>query len=587
MNTSSLTRRRFLGQSSLTLAGLAVAPRLGATVAALPTRSTRAVATFLRPAFEPETLRTLATGAIDAALHAGAEWADIRLGDRRVFRPGAGNLSGELSVTCGFGLRVRINGVEAFVGGIDPVPERLRDAAQSAVATARELANAVSAETQLFPLAPVPVVTGEWRAPIEIDPFALSVDDHAALLGGGGGAHDGVLSRWRRRGVGIAPGQWWEWVGETRVFASSDGSLLTQCLGGVDANVLVGKSDWRLQRDDVLALGVDGQHAQTGGVELVLRPTWFADIEAAMEELARYATLPGGVLDVGRYAVVLDGPVHAQLLGQTLLPALSFNRVLGNELDLSGASFLAPPDVHVGDQVCSPLLSYRVDGLPDEHVPGHRPNMYREGMPLEGVPFGARRWDDDGVPTTTVPLIERGTLVNYLASRATHSALATIAPISSTSGTVSAPLGGIAHAELASRPAERPPSVSAEPASSAMSLDDLARHLGHGVLVRGGTVDVDPTGMGGYIYKQMLLEVRGGRIVRRIRGARLQFSTKRVLRNLVTVGDARTSGTVLQRSIVPGVPWAFPQQAWTAPAAQYRDVDLVLLPGFGPFSFGA
>jgi len=474
-----------------------------------------------------------------------------------MYVPGFGNSVGELSVKCGFGLCVRVRGAEAFVGGTEPVPELLATAARAAVNAAQELSRTTTqVNDQRFALASVPVAKGEWRAPIAIDPFALSVDDHAAIMGGCDGAHDGRLSRWSRRGFQFGPGDWWRWLAETRVFASSEGSLVTQFLGGLDARMAVRKWDWRRQRGEDLELDVASQHSCTGGVELLLRPEFFAELETTMEELARYAALPCATMDVGRYAAVLDGPTQARLLGQTVLPALSLRRVLGHEIDVAGTSFFAPPDVAIGDRVCSPLLSCAVDG------PGQKFGM---------IPFGARQWDDEGVATRPVSLIERGTLVNYLASRATLPALGTL----SKAGTVSATLGGITQATFAARPAERPPSVSMAPSSSVMSLDGLARQIGVGVLVRGGYVSVDPEGHGGYVMPGMACEVRGGRVVRRIRGSRLMFSTKRLLQTLSAIGDANTLGTVMNWEVVPGIPWSFPRQALTAPAACYREFDLV------------
>jgi len=555
MSSSRISRRHFFGQSSMALAGVVMAPRLhaeqGVDQIVLPAPSTRgaarALSTFVRPAFDPDTLRALAREAIVAALHAGADWADIRIGDRRTYAPSA---AASLSIMCGFGVRVRVKGAEAFVGGTDPVPERLAAAAQSAVMTARELAGAMPAGKSFPALAPVPVVTGEWAAPCQIDPFSISVDDHAALFDGSTGVHDGRFSRWRNRGFG-APGNWWQWIGETRVYASSEGSLVTQHQTGLNAQLVVEKGgEWRLQHDDFLELIADRIHAQTGGVELVLRPEWKTDIEATMEELARYATVPGGVMDVGRHPVVLSGTVHAELMSRTLLPALSLNRVLGNELELSGLSFLTPPSVHMDDLVCSPLISYAVDG--------------------PGTHFGARQWDDEGVTVTRLPLIEHGRLINYFASRATAPTLSRIHP-----GTVSAPLAGVTQSDLASPPAALPPAVSLAPSPTTMSLDALVRRLETGVLMHGGGVSINPDGSGGYINKNLMLEIRGGRIVRRIRGARLAFSTKRMLQTLVALGDVSTVRTLLNRNIVPGVPWTFPPQAQTAPAALYSAMDVV------------
>jgi len=49
-----------------------------------------------------------------------------------------------------------------------------------------------------------PVVTGEWHAPVAVDPFACSPDEHATLLEAHRsyvrrvqGAQDGVAATWR------------------------------------------------------------------------------------------------------------------------------------------------------------------------------------------------------------------------------------------------------------------------------------------------------------------------------------------------------------------------------------------------------
>jgi len=513
----------------------------------------------MRPPLDPAQLRRLATGAIDAAMHAGADWADIRIGDHRVFRPSAYGSS--VTLQCGFGLRVRVNGAEAFVGGADPVPDLLAAAAKSAVATARELSAASGDKTTVRSgLAPAPSVTGEWRAPIAIDPFAMSIDDHAAMVEAADGAHDGRLNRLMSRGFRPNGGQHWTWIGEMRVLASSEGTLLTQTLANVDSRFSVEHWNWRyINTAGAIRLPVHGQGARTAGFEAALDPHLYDDLEAALDEIATYAQLPVGEMDVGRYAVVFDGHTQAAFINELFIPALSLNRVLGNEVDLTGTSFLAPPKVFIGDAVASPLMSLQVDG--------------------PGPQFGARRWDDDGVETRTVPLIQHGTLVDYLTSRSSLGMAHAMGKAGLVPATIAdrVMLGGTTRAEVASRPAERAPSLSMAPSATPMSLAALARQMGKGLLVRGGWVSVDPEGIGGFIYPGMLFEVKGGQVVRRIIGARLMFSTKRMLqpRALIALGDADTQLTWSMEQFVPGVPWILSIQAVTAPAAAYPEVDLV------------
>ena len=72
-----ISRREFMAHSSLVAAGTLLG---GRRVWALPRGTGRVIATVVTPPFSPELLRSVATTAIEAAMHAGAEWADIRVG---------------------------------------------------------------------------------------------------------------------------------------------------------------------------------------------------------------------------------------------------------------------------------------------------------------------------------------------------------------------------------------------------------------------------------------------------------------------------------------------------------------------------
>jgi len=530
------------------LAGAVLNPHIGAEFVALPARSSRAVGTFLQPVFDPHTLRQLATTAIEAAIHAGADWADVRLGDHRAYD------SAGATLLCGYSLRVRIRGVDAFTGGTELTPETLVAAARSAVTIARGLASLASTAESLS-LAPTPVVTGEWRTPVEIDPFAVSIDDHAFVSESVGGMYDGPLLR-----MGCRVNAWYRWSSETRVFASSEGSLLTQFLTNVDAGKVVSKDHWRHQwaNGERVELPVPSVQPCSGGFEVAVRPDRYASVQATAEDVLRYAALPSQLLDVGRQHIILDGALHAQLLG-SLLPALSLHRALGNDMDVTGASLFAPPEAVLGQQRFSPLLHCMVD---------------------TGVPhFGAAAWDDEGVATTGLPLIVRGIVVNYLSTRATFPALAALLPSGRMSntipGAIPGTIPGVAYGDLSAPPAEVARSVSVRPSSNACPLPELAKVLGNGLLAHGGWTWMDPAGNGGYIYPTMMGEVRNGNIVRRVFGPRLMFSTKRFLPTLSTVGDASTIGATMMERSLSGFPWVVTRQAVTAPAGHYRDIDIV------------
>jgi len=567
-----LTRRRFLAASSLAVTGELLTPARGLwaepTISGtqhvvLPTHASLPVTHFLEPVAEPATLQALAAIALDAARQAGADWADVRLGAGRTYWPRATYAT----VTYGFGVRVRVNGVAAFAGGGAPTPDRLAQAARSAVAIARGIARGVApglAAGTTIPvgtdLTPVPVVTGEWATPMALDPFAVTVDEHTHVQESLNGMDDVRLAQTGAERV-------WDVVfrADTRVVATSEGTLVTQRLNDVvvQQNCLRGYS-WRLrglgERLEIPFVGY-GYGSCTGGFEVVARLTRFAQLEQAAQELMRYGTLPGGVVDVGRYNVVLDGVAHASVVQRALVPALSLQRALGGDADGDGTSPLRPVTDVLGQPRFSPLLSLQVDSAPPA--------------------LGAARWDAEGVPATGGPVITQGTVVNYLASRATHARLATLIATAHSACPVPPLLGGTTATRASDQPAEVPAALSVPAAPNGGTLETLAKALGSGLVVRGGAAAVNPDGTGGMLSPMMMFEVKGGQLVRRVYGASLQFSTKKLFTSLKALGNASTRG-----EMTPTVPWrymvGFPaheiQTSLSAPAALYHGVDIITHP---------
>jgi len=541
-------RRQFLTQSSLALAGMTIGTRLRAQtpeLVHLPTRSPRPVSAFIRSVSDPETLRKLAATAIETAMQAGADWADIRVGDRRDL------IGNRVMLSYGFGIRVRVGGAEAFLGGGSPTQERVMDAARSAVATARGIAKSPEWSAELArPLAATPVVKGEWRAPIAIDPFTVPVDDHWLVGRSNGGSNDVRLKIFNSDKVRFGGASWYA---ETRVFASSEGSATTQFLGGATAQTWnVDDQSWRRWTGTMNLISVPGYDIEscTAGFEILLQHDRHDQLEALGREVERYRALPYGHPDVGRYNIVLDGPAHAALLRESLVQGLSLHRALGDDADVDGMSPFAPPTEWIGQTIASPLMTLQADA----------------GAPR----YGAAAWDDEGVATKTVPLIVNGKLVHYLTSRATAPALET-----STNGKtdVSTALSGTTRTpDVTHQPLEMPPSVTVLPGKDG-SLTALAKQLGTGMLVRGAYVTVNPQGTGGFINPTLAFEVRRGELVRRIGGFRFSFNSKKMLQSMIALGNAETLHSYTTNSVV-SFPWLPFETVVRAPAAAYKNLDV-------------
>jgi len=543
------SRRTFLARSSAVLASgilsrTAAAARPLAKIVAVPARSTRAVGSFVPPVMDPAIMRMLARTAIDAAVHVGAQYADIRIGDQRQFFSEGFIRGSWLSLTYGYGLRVQVDGASAFVGGADPTPDRLAAAARSAVATAKGMAKIMGPTA---PVIAVPVVTGEWNTPIEIDPFAVSPDDHLFVYAGYGRI-EGPINERSRLCTGVDIGV--RWTAETRVFASSDGSLATQrlarALPTLSARAFTG---WPDPPGCILDLAL--VPPSSAGFEMLLGTRLHERIEQSMEEIATWMRYPVIDAEVGRKPVVFDGQSFGSVVGETIAPALSLARVLGEEQDGAGVSFLEPPEAILGEPLFSPQLNVST-------MTGR-------------TQFGCMQWDDEGVLARTCPLIERGAVVDYLTTR---SDIRTLEQWYAKRNLPLRPQGTVwaDDVSIPSRAISSAVAVGAAP--DGPSLAELVKSLKDGVLVRSSTTVPDHQCSGGTIFPDVAFEVRNGNITRRLGNFRLEFSTRTLLKNVVAIGGASTAETKAH-NLYGGTPVTSTSQAIDAPAAQIRDVNIV------------
>jgi len=542
-----------MGAGAMALVGAALDTRpMRAWTITLPTTPAArrfAPRMFLPDAPSEETLRRLAVAAIDAARAAGAEVADIRVGVQRMisvppipFNPGA-------SLTVGYGVRARVGGVWGFQHGSVLTVDAVTAAAKSAVegASRYTTVNARLGQSSVVALAPTPVVTGEWSTPMSIDPFSVPVDDYYRVIGT---LRETTSTAFRNHGGGcLGLG----WNAETRVFASTDGSLILQrrMTGG---SGISGSATLPENQQDAVPVDLPGFELQSGGFELALRNDRVDYLLTGMDEAIRLRELPRRPFqDVGRFPIVFDGAAFGNIFGATASQAADAERAAGIEADASGTTFLVPPADVLAAPVpqFSPLLTASVDwALPSP---------------------AAVRWDDEGVAPEPYTLVERGHVADYHTTRETAPLLAewyakrgrplrahgcAVAPTPA-----SLPMSGGGHLRVA-------------PATSRASVYDLARDIAHGFIVVGGDVRVEPGLTLSTLAPDHVIEIQRGVPVSRT-FVTLQLSTKELLKNkIIALGDARsqrTSSVVTEK----GIPWEAIRQPVTAPAALCKDVDVV------------
>jgi len=501
---------------------------------------------------------------MEAAKGAGADRADIRVGVRRrltVYRFPDAIVMNQM---VGYGVRAWRNGTWSFQHGNVLSADAVAATARSAAAGAQLYAGidaqlaqhrrGVSSRVMLESWAPAPVVTGAWRVPVEIDPFSITIDDLQRVLGT---LRRMILPEETQKDLQLhAGGGTASWEGEKRVFASTEGSLVTQdtMVGGSRFGAIATTPD-----NYAVGLGQSESVSLSAGVESLLRPGIGDELQQLAETLARWQELPFRPFgEVGRYPVVLDGRCMAQVVGATIDQALDGDRVSGIEADAAGRSFWAPPlDVlQAAAPQLSPLLSARVDRALPSSV--------------------AVQWDDDGVAPEPYTVLDHGRVVDFHTTRQTAPMLAEWyarqgRPVRSHGGAVaptadSVPSGSGGHLKVAPSPAS-------------VSVDDLMREISHGFLVINGSVWASPGlttgGIGFDANDGLMVEIRRGVPVSRTT-LRLQFVTQSILgkKNLLALGGASTMGTS-EVFASKGIPWqALPQQV-TAPAALCNDVDVI------------
>jgi TldD protein len=549
---SATSRRQFLKTASFAVASVAGSTPLradGLFHARVSPSSPHSANALLPHPIAVEELQTLAATAIDAARRTGASFADVRVAERRTMAIGYGlgdiDPVVRLDATFDFGVRVLVDGAWAFEHGTARSAMTLESAVRRAVDSARGYGAMRYDAAFRTELAPMPAVTGEWATPMTIDPFSVPIEEQYGLLIA---CREAVS---RISGAQVSTGSYgfdagFTWVRETRVFASTEGTLQTQTFYRSTPNLGI-----------VVFRGLDPARvwcralsAKSGGYETVLIPDLQEQFKAMAEEGLRLALLPSKPMEVGRYPVIFDGFSFGALLSQTVSRALEMDRVRGDEIDASGTSYLVPVETMLGTRTFSPVLD----------VTAHRASPT----------LSAAKWDDEGVETGEYSLIQHGRVVDY------HT------------GRDSAPLltgwyrqhgslprsRGCAVAPRAGNPVlVRPPHVTV-PAGTA-SLSDMIRGVTRGVLVcQVQYISIAPHMRAGEIPWAAFYEIDRGKVVRRIKDAGIQFGTSRLWKSLAACGDADTVCTNYTDDF-KGQPWTSAPAGATVPAAFFKDVNIV------------
>ena len=326
-----------------------------------------------------------AQAAVQAALDAGARYADARVMHRRYESMAARNgdiESVSSDADSGIGVRALVGSGWGFFASADLGDRAVRDAGAKAAEIAAASAAVSHAASGLLPSVPV---TASWSSGCVIDPFSVGLSDKGDLL-------VRATTVMREQGVDLAEGHCESW--DTRKwFVSSEGHRIDQhvreCGAGIMATAI---GDGETQRRSYPA--ARGQYG-TEGWELVER----LDLEAHAARVASEAKelLTAPLCPSGETTLILGAEQLALQIHESVGHAIELDRILGWEAAYAGTSWLDL--AQLGSlQFGSELMNITIDPT----IPGS---------------LGSFGYDDEGTPATARDAVRNGTWVGVLAGR--------------------------------------------------------------------------------------------------------------------------------------------------------------------------
>jgi len=506
------TRRHVLKTGAVALAATTLPSRWAAATPHGDSPRALLPETTLANVMGPDVLEA----ALHAAITAGATYADVHVIHTRreewQYFVGLDYPAPWWDTTLGLGVRALVKGYWGFVGLDGVVTPEMAAAAGRTAATQATLA--ATGKPRIVALAPTPVVTGTWTTPIDIDPFTVSLEEKADVIGA---LNDDI----ERLSINFGVGTLLTLIRQDRTFASSEGSVTTQTLYQIGGTVSVtAPRDWRTNLSGHRASDV---FTMTGaGWEYVRQASVAVREEAPrLIEDALGSRRPKPV-DVGRYDLVFDAKAIANILGTSIGVATEVDRAMGYEANRVGTSYLSDPLAMLG--------TYTV-GSPHLTVTANR-----------SMPGGAAtlQWDDEGVVPRETTLVEHGILTDY---QTTREAASWLAPYYQQIGTPVVSNGCAGMYGATDFMQQHSPNLVLQPGPHEVSFAELVKQTKKGLAIVGGESFADQQVLNGYGSGEIVYEIVHGKLAGTISGAQFVYRSPEFWKGLVAVGGARSAQT--------------------------------------------
>ena len=483
--------------------------------------------------------------ALDVAKSSGASYADVRVAARRQQNVNTRDKivqGASDSDTFGLGVRTLVDGAWGFAATSNLNKDAVAAVAKSAIEQAR--ANRAS---QLKPvmLAPTPGnQIGEWKSPIQIDPFTISIADKAALL------LDANAAAAKVKGVRNVSSSMF-FLREEKTLMTSDGSNIVQTIYRTYPSMSVTAvsddfSDFQSrQSNDIAPMGLGYEHVLNS--KLAENATRWAN--DAVQKLSAKPVEPG------RYDLILHPSNMWLTIHETVAHPTELDRAMGYEANYAGTSFVAPPEKVLGQlKFGSPIMNI----VGDREQPGS---------------LGAIGWDDEAVKPTKFDIIKDGVFVDYQTTREQATMLDWYykkigKPVKSY---------GCSYAQSWSDVQfQRMPNVSMQPGKNDYVWEDIIAQTDKGIAIVGdGSFSIDQQRYNGQFAGQVFYEVKGGKIVGMLKDVAYQFKTPEFWGSMDVIGGPRSYHLGGAFGDAKGQPGQSNAVSHGCPPARFKQVNIL------------
>jgi len=533
-----MKRRDFVRNSTLAAAGLGIAGNGNLLHGMLvPTTIGRGI---------DQDRDSLAATALNAAQAAGADYADIRIStNRRQFVATREQIVAGVqdSETSGFGIRVLVDGTWGFAASREVTPDEVTRVARVAVAQGR--ANR-AAQRRPVELAPIDWTgRGEWRSPVEVEPFDIPIEDKVALLLEANSAAMAV------QGVAFANSNM-SFLREEKFFASTDGVITDQTVykaaGGLNITAVSSdRSDFQSRSSrDVAPKGIGYEHIIDSDF-VGNAPVWAAD---AVAKLSAKPVQPG------RYDLVLR-PSHLWLtIHEAIAHPTELDRIMGFEANYAGTSFISSPEEYLG--------SFR-----------YGPDMMNiQGERTTPGALSTIGWDDEGVRPDEYLIVKDG-ILNDL--QTTREQAPWLEDWYASQGRPVRSHGNSYGQSWEDVQFQRMPNINLLPHPDRdVQEEELIDGVENGILIDGdGSFSIDQQRYNAQFGGQVFYEIRNGRITGMLKDVAYQIRTPEFWNGMDLIGGESTYAMGGSMGDGKGQPAQSNSISHGCPVTRHRDITVI------------